>query len=115
MATYLRLTVTDLLHAAGVGLPAATPLVRSTRTAWCRVPAEWVVDGGLAPGRRAYLVDGLYGPGRPQDRTRFVVLDVRAKVLSEREASSRPWLGDRAGCYVCAPDGTPRVVTPAEL
>jgi hypothetical protein len=111
---YLRLTVTDLLDPPSGGLLAG-PLARTTRTAWCRVPVDWVIDGGLRPGVRAALVDRIYGPCRPQDRNRFVVLDVRAKVLSEREARSRPWLGDRAGCYVCGPDGPPRPVLAAEL
>ncbi|MEV4757487.1 hypothetical protein AB0J86_20550 [Micromonospora sp. NPDC049559] len=114
METHLRLTLTELLDPAGTAAPAG-PLTRSTRTVWCRVPACWVVDGRLPPGHRARLVDGLRAPRRPGDRLQLLVSDVRARVLSEPEASRRPWLGDAAGCYVWLPDGRLRAVLPAEL
>jgi hypothetical protein len=77
-----------------------------------------VVDGALAPGLRTLLIDTLYGPGWREgnpDGSRYVILDVQERILSEREARAKPWLSDRAGFYVCAAGASPREVIPAEL
>lgn len=118
MSAYLRLTVTDTLGVWVDGNHAFSPLAKVTRTCWYRVPSDWVVGGALAPGRRDRLVDALYGPGWREgnpDGSRYVLLEVDEKVLTEREVRSRPWLSDRAGFYVWTPEGEFREVIPAEL
>lgn len=118
MGIYLRLTITDTLGIR-VGIQHDFgPHTRVTRTFWYRVPGEWVDGGALCPRRRDNLVDRLYAPGWRDgnaDGSRYVILKLHEKVLSDREVSNRPWLGDRAGFYVCAPDGSQREVVPAEL
>ncbi len=118
MSAYLRLTVTDTLGVWVDGNHAFSPMAKVTRTCWYRVPSDWVVGGALAPGRRDRLVDALYGPGWRDgnpDGSRYVLLDVDEKVLTEREARSRPWLSDRAGFYVWTSEDGFREVIPAEL
>lgn len=120
MGAYLRLTITDTPSDAPIGQFTAVAVTRATRTIWFHLPADWVADGGLLPCRRKFLLDGLYPPataspgaGRPADR--YVLLDVQERLLSETEARSRPWLGDQAAFRRYRPDGSSRVVTPAEL
>ncbi|SDY72517.1 hypothetical protein SAMN05444365_103261 [Micromonospora pattaloongensis] len=118
MGVYLRLTITDTLAVRVEGATAVDPFAKITRTFWCRLPADWVTDGALCARRRESLVDRLYGPGwrtGDPDGSRYVILDMQEKVLSEREARARPWLGDRANFYVCEPDGTLRGVVPGGL
>ncbi|MGW4461078.1 hypothetical protein [Micromonospora sp. NPDC004704] len=114
MGAYLQLTITDTVHPSTGGGGALSPLARMVRTAWCHLPADWVVDGALVSGRRAVLVDGLVGTRTPY-RGRSVVLRVQATVLTPAQARSRPWLGDVAGFYRCGPDGVLREVFPSEL
>lgn len=121
VGAYLRLTITDTPSDAPIGQFTAVAVTRATRTIWFHLPADWVVDGGLLPCRRKFLLDGLYPPGpassgggqRPADR--YVVLDVQERLLSETEARSRPWLCDRAAFRRYRADGSSRAVTPAEL
>jgi hypothetical protein len=118
MSAYLRLTVTDTLGVWVDGNHAFNPLAKVTRTCWCRVPSDWIVGGSLASGRRDRLVDALYGPGWREgnpDGSRFVLLEVDEKVLTEREVRARPWLSDRAGFYVWTREDALREVIPAEL
>ncbi|MFI6759062.1 hypothetical protein ACIBF5_07955 [Micromonospora sp. NPDC050417] len=114
MGTYLRLTITDTTDPA-TGGEALDPFTRVVRTAWCHLPADWVVDGTLPSGRRAALVDGVVGAAWSPYRARVVVLRVQATVLTPAQARGRPWLDDIAGFYRCGPDGVLREVVPAEL
>ncbi|MEV4625624.1 hypothetical protein AB0J90_04960 [Micromonospora sp. NPDC049523] len=115
MGAYLQLTITDTVDPRTGGGEALSPMARMVRTAWCHLPADWVVDGALVSGRRAILVDGVVGKGRTAYRGRFVVLRVQATVLTPAQARARPWLGDVAGFYRCGPDGVLREVFPSEL
>jgi hypothetical protein len=118
VSAYLRLTVTDTLGVWVDGNHAFNPLAKVTRTCWFRVPDDWVVDGALASDRRDRLVDALYAPGWREghpDGSRYVLLEVDEKVLTEGETRSRPWLGDRAGFYVWTEEDRFREVIPAEL
>jgi hypothetical protein len=115
VVTYLQLTITDTTDPTSGRGHALSPLTRVVRSAWCHLPADWVVDGTLPSGRRALLLDGLVGSGRCHYRGRFVVLRVEATVLSAAEARRRPWLDDVAGFYRCDPHGVLREVIPSEL
>ncbi|MEV7229425.1 MULTISPECIES: hypothetical protein [Polymorphospora] len=115
---YLRLTITDTLGTRVGGHHSFSPHARVTRTFWYRVPGEWVAGGVLCPRRRDQLVDRLYEPGWRDGGpggSAYVILDLQDKVLSAEEVLDRPWLGDRAGFFVCAEDGSLREVVPAEL
>jgi hypothetical protein len=115
---YLQLTVTDTLAVWADGSHAVNPSAKVVRTAWYRLPDHWVIDDVLAPGRCDRLVDNLYGPdwrrGHP-DGSRFVLLDLRVRVLSPEEARTRPWLGDRAAFYAWDTDDDIHEVIPARL
>jgi hypothetical protein len=118
VGVYLRLTITDTLAVWVEGSTAFDPLAKITRTFWCRLPGDWVVDGALREARRDCLVDHLYGPGwrtGNPDGSRYIILDMQEKLLSEREAEAKPWLSDRANFYVCEPDGTLSEVVPSRL
>ncbi|MFV2019823.1 hypothetical protein [Micromonospora sp. LOL_023] len=110
--------ITDTLGVWVEGAHAFDPIARITRTFWYRLPAEWVVDGAIPVQRREMLVDRLYGPdwrnGNP-DGSRYIILGMQEKVLSDGEAADKPWLADRAGFYVWVPDGELREVVPSEL
>lgn len=118
MGIYFRLKITDTLGVWVEGAHAFDPIARITRTFWYRLPAEWVVDGAIPVQRREMLVDRLYGPdwrnGNP-DGSRYIILGVQEKLLSDGEAADKPWLADRAGFYVWIPDGELREVVPSEL
>lgn len=116
MGAYLSLTITDLPDTGRTGGLAGFPLGTATRTVWCHLPAEWVVDGVLRPCRRQILVDQLRrSAAGPADADRHVLLEVRERLLSEREARDRPWLGDRADFRRFAPDGSHQHVPPDQL
>lgn len=118
MGTYLQLTVTDTLGVRIDGLDAFDPRARVSRTCWYRLPGDWLVDGALRSWRRDQLIDGCYAPGWRRgnpDGSRYVVLDIQERVLSDAEAIARPWLCDRAAYYVCPPAGAVRAVAPSEL
>jgi hypothetical protein len=108
VGTYLRLTITDAPSNAPVGPLAMIPTSRATRTVWCHLPADWVTDGALRPGRREILLAQLAAP-------RWVVLEVEERLLSEREARERPWLDDLAAFCRYGADGAARPVTAGEL
>jgi hypothetical protein len=115
VGTYLRLTITGRLDLAGGVGPAVNPLADVLSTVWCRVPADWLADGGLPAGRRRLLLDRLVGSEPGEHSARFMIRTVRAELLSESEARCRPWLAERAGCYTCEPDGSLRGVRPGDL
>ncbi|ROO51672.1 hypothetical protein EDC02_6557 [Micromonospora sp. Llam0] len=118
MGVYFRLKITDTLGVRVEGAHAFNPLAGITRTFWYRLPTDWVVDGAVPRQRREMLVDRLYGPGwraGNPDGSRYIILGVQEKLLSDGEAAGKPWLADRAGFYVCAPDGELREVVPREL
>lgn len=115
MGTYLSLTITDLPGASRVGGLAGCPFGAAVRTVWCHLPAEWVVDGELRPCRRRVLLDDLRETAGPADVDRCVVLEVRERVLSDREVRDRPWRRDRADFLRYAPDGSHRRVAPDQL
>nr|MDT0657857.1 hypothetical protein [Micromonospora sp. DSM 115978] len=108
VGTYLRLTITDTPRRPPVGPFGVDPISRATRTVWCHLPADWVADGALRPCRRELLL-------ADQMIARHVVLAVEERLLSEREARDRPWLGDRAAFCRYGPDGAGRPVTAGEL
>jgi hypothetical protein len=100
---YLRLAITDTLSVLIDGSHAMNPLAKVTRTFWYRLPADWVCSGRLRPRRREQILDLLYGPGWREgngDGSRYIILELHERVLSEGEASGRPWLADRAAFYV---------------
>jgi len=118
VGVYFRLTITDTLGVWAGGSHAFNPLAKVTRIFWYRLPAGWLVDGVLPTRRREMLVDRLYGPGWREgnpDGSRYIILGLQEQVLSDREARAKPWLSDRAGFFVCSPDGSFREVVPGEL
>ncbi|WFE24945.1 hypothetical protein O7623_16055 [Solwaraspora sp. WMMD791] len=115
---YFRLQITDTLGVWVEGTHAFDPAAGITRTFWYRLPTEWVVNGAILQQRREMLVDRLYGPGWRNgnpDGSRYIILRVREKVLTDGEAAGKPWLAERGGFFVCAPDGAQREVVPSEL
>ncbi len=118
MSVYLRLTVTDTLGVPVEGSHAVDPLAKVTRTFWYRLPADWVYAGQLRPPRRERLLDLLYGPerrGSSNDDSRYVILDLQERVLSDEEAHGRPWLGDRAAFYAWCDGDVIEEVIPSRL
>ncbi|GLH95929.1 hypothetical protein [Phytohabitans aurantiacus] len=118
MYEYLRLTITDTLGVWIDGNHAVNPLAKVTRTFWYRLPGDWVSGDALVAGRLDRLVDAIYGQdwreGNP-DGSRYVILGIQEKVLSDHEADGKPWLSDRAAFYVVDAGDTLREVIPAEL
>ena len=114
---YVRWTITDTMAFWDdyLGIYVHNPANSKTFTAWYRVPDQWLENRTLVAERREQLLRHLYGSGwrlGNGDGSKYVVLAIDERELSDAEAAQRSWASTKGSCYAVSDDGTVESVNP---
>ena len=119
MTKYLQLTTTDTLSFWDDYIEdyVFNPEKKLVTTSWYKLPDDWLNAGKLKEDKLEAILKKFYGENwreRNEDGSKWQVLGLEEKLLSDAESLQKPWLTEKGICYViseddsienCEPDG----------
>lgn len=120
MTTYLKLTLTDTLSFWDDYIENYTfnPDNKKYFIAWYRLPEDWVEDHQLKSDKLEVILKQIYGEKWRMgngDGSRYQVLDLKEKILSQEESVQKPWLNEKRACYIISDNDSIKECKPTEL